>query len=152
MARDEPKSAKGSSMIGAFVTQIATMTAHVFHGKSQSVLNTNHRLLTCERQLHMCACLDRAQTNTGSVHGIIKNTRLFVSSHRAMRTKKRQSFNHGSHFSSVVGVCSGTRKGQVCLGGDDPTKHDVNLSTRGSGRQGSAARDTLFGTRGRRQE
>ena len=58
MARDEPKSAKGSSMIGAFVTQIATMTVHVLHGKTQSVLNTNHRLLTSKRQLHVSAGLD----------------------------------------------------------------------------------------------
>ena len=68
VAGDEPKSAKGSSMIGAFVTQISTMTVHVLHGKSQSVLNTNHRLLTSKRQLYMCAGLKRAQTNTSSMH------------------------------------------------------------------------------------
>ena len=34
VARDEPKSAKGSSMISAFVTQIPTMTIHVLHGQS----------------------------------------------------------------------------------------------------------------------
>ena len=34
VARDEPKSAKGSNMISAFVTQIPTMTIHVLHGKS----------------------------------------------------------------------------------------------------------------------
>ena len=73
VARDKPVSAKGSSMIGAFVTQISTVTVHVLHGKTQSVVNTNYRLLTCERQLHMFAGLDRAQTNSSSMHGIIKN-------------------------------------------------------------------------------
>ena len=72
VARDKPVSAKGNSMIGAFVTQNSTMTVHVLHGKTQSVLNTNHRLLTCERQLHMCAGLNRAQTNSSSMHGILK--------------------------------------------------------------------------------
>ena len=33
MAGDEPKSAKGSSMIGAFVTQIPTVTKHMLHGE-----------------------------------------------------------------------------------------------------------------------
>ena len=33
MARDEPKSAKGSSMIGAFVSQISTVTKHMLHGE-----------------------------------------------------------------------------------------------------------------------
>ena len=49
VTRDKPTSAQGSSTIGAFVAQIATMTVHVFHGKPQSVLDTNHGLLTCER-------------------------------------------------------------------------------------------------------
>ena len=66
VARDKPVSAKGSSMIGPFVTQISTMTVHVLHGKTQSVLNTNHRLLTSKRQLHVSAGLDRAQTNTAA--------------------------------------------------------------------------------------
>ena len=57
MARNEPNSAKGSSMIGAFVAQISTVTVHVLHGKSQSVLNANHRLLTSKSQLHMYAGL-----------------------------------------------------------------------------------------------
>ena len=74
MAGDEPKSAKRSSMIGAFVTQVSTMTIHVLHGKSQSVLNMNHRLLTCKCKLHMSTSLDCAQTNASSMHGIIKNT------------------------------------------------------------------------------
>ena len=55
VARD----AKGSSMIGAFVARISTMTIHMLHGKSQSVLNTNHRLLTRKCQVHMCAGLSR---------------------------------------------------------------------------------------------
>ena len=71
--RDKPISDKVSSMISAFVTQISKMTENVLHGKAQSVLNTNHRLLTSKRQLHMSAGLDRAQTNTSSMHGIIKN-------------------------------------------------------------------------------
>ena len=74
VARHKHVSAKGSSMIGPFVTQISTMTVHVLHGKTQSVLNTNHRLVTSKSQLHVSAGLDRAQTNTSSMHGIIKNT------------------------------------------------------------------------------
>ena len=34
VAGNGPKSAKGSIMIGAFVTQISTMTENVLHGKS----------------------------------------------------------------------------------------------------------------------
>ena len=71
VARDKPISAKVSS--NAFVTQISKMTENVLHGKAQSVLNTNHILLTSKRQLHMSAGLDRAQTNTSSMHGILKN-------------------------------------------------------------------------------
>ena len=33
MARDEPKSAKGGSMIGALITQISTVTKYVLHGE-----------------------------------------------------------------------------------------------------------------------
>ena len=65
MARDEPKCAKGSSMVSAFVTQIPAVTMHVLHGEPQPVLSTDHRLLTCVRQLHMCAglgsCPDKYQ-------------------------------------------------------------------------------------------
>ena len=74
MARDEPKSAKGSSMIGAFVTQISTVTKYVLHGGPWPVLSAYHRLLTCKRQLYVCSGLDRAQTNASSMHSIIKNT------------------------------------------------------------------------------
>ena len=80
----------------------------------------------------MCAGLDRAQTNPSSVFRIIINARLLIPGHRAMRTKERQCFNHGSHFSSVVGVCSGTRESEISLGGDDGTKHDINSSMSGS--------------------
>ena len=48
-----------------------------------------------------------------------------------MWTKKGQRFNHGSHFSSVVGLCSGTSESEMSLGGDDLTKHDINSSMRG---------------------
>ena len=41
---------------------------------------------------------------------------------------QRQCFNHGSHSGCVVGVCSGTREGEMSLGGDDKTKHDINSS------------------------
>ena len=54
-------------------------------------------------------------------------------SDRTSRTKERKCFNHGSHFSGVVGVCSGTRESQMGLCSDDRTKHDVNSSMRGSG-------------------
>ena len=47
VAKDEPKSAKCSGMVSAFVTQIPTMTIHVLHGEPQSSLGMDHRLLTC---------------------------------------------------------------------------------------------------------
>ena len=97
-----------SGMISTFITQISTVTVHVLHGETKPVLSADHGLLTYERQLHMCASLDRAQTNSSSVFRVTIDTRLLIPGHRTMKTKKRQCFNHGSHFSSVVGVCSGT--------------------------------------------
>ena len=38
VVRDEPKCAKCSGMVSAFVTQIPTMTVHVLHGEPQSAL------------------------------------------------------------------------------------------------------------------
>ena len=74
VARDEPKSAKGSSMIGAFIAQISTMTVHVLHGEPKPTLCMDQRLLTSKRQLHMSASLDSTQTNTSSMHRIVINT------------------------------------------------------------------------------
>ena len=166
-------------------------------------------LLTCKCKLHMSTSLNSAQTNTSIMHRIVINTRLLIMGDWTTRTKKRQCFDHGSHFSGVVGVNSGTRESQMSLGGNDGTEHDIDAPTRrsgnhtlsskrftiintstticinspptiniasftcygtitgkvwipglglgkagrcGAGRQGSAAQDTLFGTRGRRQE
>ena len=64
VARDESKCAKGSSMVSAFVTQIPSVTLHVLHGEPWPVLSTDHRLVTCERQLHVCgleSCPDKCQ-------------------------------------------------------------------------------------------
>ena len=41
--------------------------------------------------------------------------------------------NHGSRFSSVDGVCSGTKESQMGLGGVDRIKHDENSCMRRSG-------------------
>ena len=50
-----------------------------------------------------------------------------------MRTKKRPCFNHGSHFSGVVGVYPGTRECKMSLSGNDGTKHDKDAPMRRSG-------------------
>ena len=69
-------------------------------------------------------------TNTSSMHRIVTNTRLLITGYWTMRTKKRQY--RSSHFSGVVGVCSGTRERKMSLGGNDGTKHDITSSMRGS--------------------
>ena len=51
---------KCNGMVSTFITQISTETVHVLHDETKPVLGEDHRLLTCERQLHMCAILDRA--------------------------------------------------------------------------------------------
>ena len=113
MARGKAECPKCGGMVSTFITQIPSVTVHVLHGEPQPVLDTDHGPLTCERQLHMCAGLDRAQAHSSSLFRILKNTRLLISGHWTMRTKERQCFNHGSHFSSVVGVSSGTREGRT---------------------------------------
>ena len=57
-----------------------------------------------------------------------------------MRTKKRQCFNHGSHFSGVVGVNSGTRERKISFSGNDGTKQDKDAPTRGSGNHTSSSK------------
>ena len=88
----------------------------------------------------MCTSLDCAQTNTSSMHRIVINTRLLITGDWTTRTKKRQCFNHSSHFSGVVGVYSGTRESKMSLGGNDGTKHDINSPVRGSGNHTLPAR------------
>ena len=73
-------------------------------------LGAHHGPLTCERQLHMCAGLDRTQTNSNSVFRVMKNTRFLIPDHWTLKTKERQCLNHSSHIICVVGVCSGTRE------------------------------------------
>ena len=115
-------------MISTFITKITTVDMHVLHGETKFALSENHGPLTCECQLQMRTGLDRAQENTSSVQSITINTRLLIPGHKAMRTKERQCFNHGSHFGCVFGVCSGTRESEMSLGGDNRTKHDINSS------------------------
>ena len=79
----------------------------------------------------MLTSLDRAQAKS-SMQRIIIIARLLILGYRAMRTKERPCFNHGSHFGSVAGLCYGTREGKMSLGGDDRTKHDIKSSMRGS--------------------
>ena len=74
----------------------------------------------------MCTSLNSAQTNTSSMHRIVLNTRLLIISDWTMWTKKDNA--------SIMAIIS------------------VVLLECGAGRQGSAAQDTLSGTRGRRQE
>ena len=62
VARGKSECPKCSGMVSTFITQISTVTVHVLHGELLPVLSADHRLLTCERQLHTCAGLDRAQT------------------------------------------------------------------------------------------
>ena len=52
----------------------------------------------------MRAGLNRAQANTGSMFGVIKDTRVRIEDNRAMGYKKEQGLNHGRHFGGVVGV------------------------------------------------
>ena len=81
----------------------------------------------------MCTSLDCAQTKNSSMQRTVINTRLLITGYWTLGTKKKQCFNHGCHFCSVVGVCSGTRESGMSLGGNDGTKHDIDSSMRGSG-------------------
>ena len=45
---------------------------------------------------------------------------------------------------SVVGVCSGTREGEMSLGGDDKTKYDINSSMRGSWNHTPSSKSTTI--------
>ena len=128
VARGKFEGPKCGGMVSTFINQISTVTVHVLHGESKFVLSAYHGPLTCECQLHTCTSMDRAQANSSSMLGIIEDTRLLVTSHWTMWTKKRRRFNHGSHFSSVVGMCFGTKESEMSLGGDDGTKHDINSS------------------------
>ena len=67
-----PNVPSAAALVSTFITQIPIVTAHVLHGEPKPVLGADHGPLTCERQLHMCAGLDRAQTNSSSVFRIIK--------------------------------------------------------------------------------
>ena len=98
VVRDESKCAKCSGMISTFVTQISTKTTHLLHGEPQPTLRTDHRLLTCERQLHMCTSLDCAQTNTSSMLRIVKNTGLLITGYWTMRTKKKTMLQSKQSF------------------------------------------------------
>ena len=79
-------------MVSTFITQITTVTIHVLHGEPKFSLSENHGSLTRECQL----------ANTSSMQRIVTNARLLIPGHRAMRTKERQCFNHGSHFKQLV--------------------------------------------------
>ena len=102
------------------------------------------RIIDCWQANASCTCV-RAwivprQIPAACMESLI-NTWPFITSDRVMRIKEGQCFKHDSHFSDVVGVSSGIREGQVGLGSDDRTKHDVNLSMRGSGNHTPSSKD-----------
>ena len=84
-------------MVSTFITKISTVTRHVLHGEPKFELSENHGSLTSKCQLHMSTSLDSAQAKTSSMQRVIINARLLIPGRRAMRTKARQCFNHGSH-------------------------------------------------------
>ena len=62
-------------MVSTLIAKISTVTVHVLHGESKSVLGAQHGPLTCKRQLHMCTSLDRAQAKASIMWRImIENT------------------------------------------------------------------------------
>ena len=61
VARDKAECPRCGGIVSTFITQIPSVTAHVLHGEPYPVLGAYHGPLTCERQLHMCAGLGRAQ-------------------------------------------------------------------------------------------
>ena len=85
---------KCRGMIGTFITQVPGVAVHVLHGKSWSVLDAQHRLLSCKCQLNMCAGLSRAQAHTSSMFGVTVNTRICITGNRATVPEKRH--NHGT--------------------------------------------------------
>ena len=93
---------------------------------SRSLWTLIKDFLTRECQLRMCASVDRAQTDHNSMHRIVINTRLPITGDWTTRIKKRQCFNRGCLFNSVVGLCSRTRESKMSLGGNDGTKHDIH--------------------------
>ena len=110
VVRGKAEGPKCGGMASTFITQISTVTAHALHGESKFALSENHGSLTRECQLNMCTSLDGAQANTSSVLRIKLDTRLLITGYWKMRSKKRQCFDHGSHFSGAVRVSSGTEK------------------------------------------
>ena len=61
VARCKSECPKCSGMVSTFITQVSTVTKNVLHGEVVVCVGHGwHRLLTCERHLHMCAGLDRA--------------------------------------------------------------------------------------------
>ena len=109
------------------------MSIYVLHGEPKFALSKRHGSLTSKCKLpheyEPGSCPSNHQQ-----HAENRNECMTAHSRAAgsMRTKKRQSFNHGSHFGSVVGVSSGTSESGMSLGGDDGTKHDIKFSMRGS--------------------
>ena len=74
----------------------------------------------------MRAGLNRALTSTNSMFGVLKDTRVRITGHRAMAPKKVEGLNHGRHFGGVVGVDSGTSQCQMSFCRDDWAQHDFH--------------------------
>ena len=72
------------------MSQISYMTIHMFHGKPYPELGFQQWLLASKIKLYMRAGLNRAQANTSSMFGVGKNTRVRITSNRAMRSMKEQ--------------------------------------------------------------
>ena len=125
MARHQADSARRCSMICTFISQIPCVSVHMSHGKSQSVLNFQQRLLAGKRQLYVCASLNRTQANTSSMFGVRETHEFASRATGPWGSKKGEGLNHGRHFSGVVGVGSGTCECQVSFCRDDWAKHDI---------------------------
>ena len=125
MVRHQAESTQRSGMIRAFVSKILCVTVHMLHSKSLPVLDFQQRLLTGKRWLYVRASLNRAQANTSSMLGVKENTRVHITGNRAVGPKEGEGFNHGRHFSGIVGVDSGTCECQMSFCRDDRTKHNI---------------------------
>ena len=127
LARSKTQCPQCSGMVTTFITQMSTVTVHVLHGEP-SCVGRNSRTVDMRAPVAHVYVLYRAQANSSSVLGITINTRVRITDYRTMWTKRGYRSNHGSHFSSVVGMCFGTSEGKMSLGGDDGTKHDISSS------------------------
>ena len=109
------------------------MTIHVLHGKAQSTLGMDHKLLTCKCQLHVNAGLYCAHTNISSMYGIIKihDCSLGVTGPRGPR--KANASIMAVNSAVLLECVLAPEKARWASVVMTRSKHDVNLSTRRSG-------------------